>query len=73
MEGTVATEASAAEPAKPSIQEEAERFWELFDDYAPISRRRAYNILTSLPTVARNLDGTFACPHFAAVYSNGAL
>lgn len=42
--------------------EEAENFWRLFDDYAPISRREAYRILTSLPTVARDLDGTFACP-----------
>jgi hypothetical protein len=67
-EGEAATVESAAKakaPREQSMQagiQEAARFWELFDDYAPISRRKAYRILTSLPTVARDLDGTFARP-----------
>lgn len=36
---------------------EADKFWQFFDRYAPISRREAYRTLTTLPTVARNLDG----------------
>lgn len=36
---------------------EVDEFWNAFDIYAPLSRRHAYRILTSLPTVLRDLNG----------------